>query len=99
MVNLIVGFPVWRHPNIFMDVAMWEHRTFDSEVLDVAKFTNLTPLSLLISCKFAFPIVGFKMSSLPILALKSHNSILMCYLGKLPNIRSFLPSVLASVFS
>jgi hypothetical protein len=26
--------------------------------LDVAKFTNLTPLSLLISCKISFPIVG-----------------------------------------
>jgi hypothetical protein len=32
--------------------------------LDVAKFTNLTPLSLLISCKLLFIIVGLKMSSL-----------------------------------
>jgi hypothetical protein len=23
------------------NIAMWEHRTFDSEVLDVTKFTNL----------------------------------------------------------
>jgi hypothetical protein len=29
-----------------MDVAMWEHLTFDSEDLDMAKFTILTPLSL-----------------------------------------------------
>jgi hypothetical protein len=29
MVNLIVDFPIWRHPSIFMDVAMWEHSTFD----------------------------------------------------------------------
>jgi hypothetical protein len=36
----------------------------------MAKFTNLTPLSLLIYCKLAFPIVGLKMSSLPILTLK-----------------------------
>jgi hypothetical protein len=27
----------------------------------VAKFTTLTPLSLLISCKLSFPIVGLKM--------------------------------------
>jgi hypothetical protein len=33
--------------------------------LDVAKFTNLTPLSLLISCKLSFPLVSLKMSSLP----------------------------------
>jgi hypothetical protein len=36
--------------------------------LEVAKFTNLTPLSLLISCKLSFKIVGLKMSSLPTLA-------------------------------
>jgi hypothetical protein len=38
---------------MFMDVAMWEHRTFDSE------FTNLTPLSLLILYKLSFTINGF----------------------------------------
>jgi hypothetical protein len=73
MVNLIVGFPIWRCPSIFMDVAMWENRTFDFGFLDVAKLTNLTPLSLLISCKLSFSIIGLKMSSLPTLALKSPN--------------------------
>jgi hypothetical protein len=68
-----------------MDVAMWEHCIFDSEVLDVAKFTNLTPLSLLISRKLSFQIVGLKMSSLPTLALKSHNRIFIWYLGNLSN--------------
>jgi hypothetical protein len=34
--------------------------------LDVAKFTTLAPLSLLISCELSFPIVGLKTSSLPI---------------------------------
>jgi hypothetical protein len=43
-----VGFPIWRRPSIFMDVAMWEHRILTMRFLDVAKFTNLTPLSLLI---------------------------------------------------
>jgi hypothetical protein len=32
MVNLIVGFPIWRCPSIFMDPAMWEHHTFDSRI-------------------------------------------------------------------
>jgi hypothetical protein len=58
-----------------MDVAMWEHHTFDSEVFSVAKFTTLIPLSLLISCKLSFPTVGLKMSSLPTLALISPNRI------------------------
>jgi hypothetical protein len=34
----------------------------------MAKFTIPTPLSLLISCKLSFLIVGLKMSSLPTLA-------------------------------
>jgi hypothetical protein len=36
--------------------------------LDVAKFTILTPLSLLILCKLSFIIVDLKMFSLPTLA-------------------------------
>jgi hypothetical protein len=40
--------------------------------VDVANFTTLTPLLLLISCELSFPIVGLKMSSLPTLALKSN---------------------------
>jgi hypothetical protein len=88
MVNLIVGFPIWRRPSIFMDVAMWEHRTFDSEVFRCGKVYYLTPLSLLISCKLSFPIVGLKMSSLPTFALKSPNRIFVWYLGNLSNTRS-----------
>jgi hypothetical protein len=41
--------------------------------LDVAKFTALTRLSLLISYKLSFPIVGLKMSAFRILALKAPN--------------------------
>jgi hypothetical protein len=54
--------------------------------LDVAKFS--TPLSLQISCELSFPIVGLKLSSLPILILKSHNKIFIWYLGNLLNTRS-----------
>jgi hypothetical protein len=32
MVNLVVGFPIWRRPSILMDVVMWELCTFDCEV-------------------------------------------------------------------
>jgi hypothetical protein len=71
-----------------MNVAMGEHRTFDNEILDVAKFTTLTPLSLLISCKLSFPIIGLKMSYLLTLAFTSPNKIFMWYLGNLSNIRS-----------
>jgi hypothetical protein len=49
--------------------------SFTVKFLDVAKFTNLTPLSLQISCKLSFPIVGLKMSSLPTLVLKSRKRI------------------------
>jgi hypothetical protein len=49
--------------------------------LDVGKFTTLTPLSLLISCKLSFPVVGLKISPQPTLALKSPNRILIWYFG------------------
>jgi hypothetical protein len=32
MVNLTVGFPIWRRPNIFIDLVMW-NRTSDCEIL------------------------------------------------------------------
>jgi hypothetical protein len=48
---------------------------------DEAKFTTLTPLSLIISSKLSFPIMDLKMSSLPTLALKSPNTIVEWYLG------------------
>jgi hypothetical protein len=60
MANLVVGVPIWRCPSMFMNVAMWEHCTFDNEMF-MAKFITLTPLSLLISCKILFSIVGLKM--------------------------------------
>jgi hypothetical protein len=53
MVNLIVGFPIWRGPSIFLDVAMWKF-------LDVTKSTALTPLSVLFSCKFLISYCQFK---------------------------------------
>jgi hypothetical protein len=41
-----------------------------TKFLDVAKFTTLTTLSLLILCELSFPIVSLKISSLPTFALK-----------------------------
>jgi hypothetical protein len=48
---------------------------------DVAKFTALTPLSLLISCKLSFPIIDFNSCSLATLAMKSPNKVSVQYLG------------------
>jgi hypothetical protein len=69
MVNLIGVFPSGDVKAKFMNVTMWEHCIFD-RFLDAANFSTLTPLSLLISCKLSFPIVGLKMSSLPTSAMK-----------------------------
>jgi hypothetical protein len=67
---------------------MWELCNLTVWFLDVAKFTTVTALSLLISCKLSFPIVSLKMSSLPTLALKSLSKIHVSYFGKLSNIHS-----------
>jgi hypothetical protein len=54
---------------------MWKHVLLTVRFLDFAEFTT-APLSLLISCKLSFPVVGLKMLSLPTSALKSSNKIL-----------------------
>jgi hypothetical protein len=48
---------------------------------EVAKFTTLTLLPLLASCRLLLPITGLKMSSLPTFALKSPHKIFIWYLG------------------
>jgi ankyrin repeat protein len=48
---------------------------------EVAKFTTLTSLSLLASCRISLPITGLKVSSLPTFALKSPSKIFIWYLG------------------
>jgi hypothetical protein len=53
----------------------------------VAKFTSPAPLSLLILCKLSFPIVGSKVSFLPVLALKSPNRILCVIQGVYQKVR------------
>jgi hypothetical protein len=63
-----------------MNFAMREHCTFTTKFLNVAKFTVLIPLSLLISCKLSFPVIYMEIFSMPTFALKSPNSIFM-YLG------------------
>jgi hypothetical protein len=57
-------------------------------LLDMAKSTTPTPLSLLISCILSFPIVGLKMPSLLILALKFSIKILISILNMLREFNS-----------
>jgi hypothetical protein len=105
MVDMIVYLPIRRCHSKFINVTMWEHCTFDSKFFDVTKFTTLTPLSLLTSCKLSFQIVNLQMSSIPILAMKSPNRIFIWDIGNLSNIflfsfsskLSFISSVLSSV--
>jgi hypothetical protein len=59
---LSLHYPIF----IFMDVVMWEHCTLDCEILYVAKFTNVTPLSLLIWRKRSFPLYKLLTFQLPI---------------------------------
>jgi hypothetical protein len=82
MVNLIV------FPSGDIQVNLWMLRCgnivlLTIRFLDVAKFTTLHSITLLISCKLSFPSGGLKMSSLPTLALKSPNKIFTWYLRNL----------------
>jgi hypothetical protein len=64
VIDLVVRLSIRRGPGVFMDAAMGEHGALTTKLLDVAKFTTITPLSLLILCELSFPIVGLKISSL-----------------------------------
>jgi hypothetical protein len=46
MVNLIVGFPIWRRPSIFKDAEMWEHHTFDCEIFRCGKVYYSNSISI-----------------------------------------------------
>jgi hypothetical protein len=96
---------LWGFPSGDIQVYLWMLRCgnivlLTLRCLDVAKFINLTPLALLISCELSFSIVGLKMSSLPTLALKSPSRIFLWYLGNLSNTRSeFLVEAVLSIIS
>ena len=69
-----------------VQVYLWMFRCRNIVLLtrhfDVAKFTILTPSSLLSWCRLLFPIVGFKIFSIPSFALKSPNRIFIWYYRK-----------------
>ena len=81
--NLVVSLPIRRGPGVFMKVLVQEHCALNNYNFEVAKFTILTPLSLLSRCRLSFQIVGLKIFSFPIFGLKSPDTILIWYLGKL----------------
>jgi hypothetical protein len=88
LVNLFVSVSIRGCLSKFMNVTTWEHCVLTVRFLDVANFTALSPLSLLISCKFSFPIVGLKISPLPTLTLKFPNKMFIWYLENLWNSHS-----------
>ena len=78
---------LWVFPSGEVQVYLWMFQCgyivqLTTRFLDVAKFTILTPLSLLSWCSLSFPIVSLKIFSLPTIALKSPNRIFIWYLGK-----------------
>ena len=78
---------LWVFPSAEIQVYLWISRCRNIVLLKtrffyVAKFTILTPLSLLSWCRLSFPIVGLKIFSLPTFALKSPSIIFIWYLGK-----------------
>jgi len=61
---------------VLVNVSVREYDALNNQIFNVAKFTILTPLSLL------FRIVGLVIFSLHTFALKSPNRIFIWYLGK-----------------
>jgi hypothetical protein len=77
MVNLIVGVPIWSCPSIFMNVAMWEHCTFDNEIFRCGKISDILEGE---NVKFLFQV-------LPVTNLKLQGTVFhMCICGNRANI-------------
>jgi len=45
--NLVVSLPIRRGPGVFMNVSVWENCALNNQFFYAAKFTILTPLTLL----------------------------------------------------
>ena len=84
VINLVVGLPVRRDPGVLKEcfgAGTWSSYQLDF-FFDVAKFTTLTSLSLVSSCRLKLPVAGLKVFSIPTFALEYPNRIFICYLGK-----------------
>jgi hypothetical protein len=58
---------VRRGPSVFMNVAVWNVMLLTIRFFEVAIFTTLILLPLLVSCRLSFPCIGSKNSlSLPL---------------------------------
>jgi len=79
---LVVSLPIRRVPGVLMMSRCRNIVLLTPGFFYVSTFTILTSFSLLFSCRLSFPIVGLKIFSFPTYALKSHNWIFICYLGK-----------------
>jgi len=62
--DLVVSLPIRRGPAVLMNVSVREYHALNNQIFYVAKFTSLTPLSLLSWCRLSFPTVGLKIFSL-----------------------------------
>jgi hypothetical protein len=72
----------WVFPSGKVQVYLWMFGcgnilSLTTRFFYVAKFTMLTPLSLLSWCRLSFPVVSFKISSLPNFEVKSPNRVVI----------------------
>jgi hypothetical protein len=79
MANLIASFSIKKCPSTFMNVMIGKHCAcvLDIQIFGHGNVYYSNSIIITNSCKLSFPIVGFKMSSLPTLALKSPKKIHM----------------------
>jgi len=77
---------LWFFPSVEVQVYLWmfwcRMALLTTRFFYVAKFTVLTPLSLISWYWLLFPIVGLKVFSPPTFACQSPNSIFIWYLGE-----------------
>ena len=83
MIGLVVSLSIRRSPSVFITFRCGNIVFLTTRFFDVVQSNILVPISLLSRCRLSFPIVGFKVFSLPSFALKSDNRVFTRYLEKL----------------
>jgi hypothetical protein len=63
MANLVMGLPIGRCPSKFMNITMWEHRTFGSKIFGCGKVDYSDSIIISQGIKFSliYPSKSFMM--------------------------------------
>ena len=83
VISLFMILPIRRGPGVLVKVSVQKHRPLKNQIICRGKIYYFNTIINTIWCILSFPIVGFRIFSLPTFVLKSSKRIFLWYTGKL----------------